>query len=180
MLDKYVDNEDPAKVRKSLLTITLLTVFFANVQFTANELSILGLKIVVDPGRLVAFGRLASGLLLCVFLLRALPQIVKSSEELHKRRIDRHERIQRSKIAESWGFDVPSPPADGPDAEFLELKTDIGYLRQKLEATYSILAFWASFFAVLFLDYALPVAAGVVASFYPYSVSNMITCLTVR
>ena len=60
VFDKYIENDDPAKVRKSLLTVALLTVFFANIQFVSNELSLLGLKLVLDPARLVAFGRIVS------------------------------------------------------------------------------------------------------------------------
>ncbi|AMY68484.1 hypothetical protein [Frigidibacter mobilis] len=73
MLDKYIDNDDPTKVRKSLLTVALLTVFFANIQFASNELSILGLRVVIDPARLVAFGQIASGGLTVIFVIRALP-----------------------------------------------------------------------------------------------------------
>ncbi len=175
MLDKYIENDDPAKVRKSLLTISLATLFIANVQFSTNQLSFFGLQVVIDSARLVAFGRIASGVLLVVFFLRSLSQILNSIKEIWNRRLGNLERVWRENLNASWGLDVPSEPEEGPAGEFQYLEEKVGYRQRRIEAFFERVNFWVSAFVFLCLDYALPLFAGVVAARFPYSFADIVT-----
>lgn len=177
MLDKYIDNDDPTKVRKSLLTVALLTVFFANIQFASNEMSILGLRVVIDPARLVALGRIASGTLCAIFVLRALPQIVKAFQDIAQRRLQRREASERLALMSHWDLDIPSAAEEGPEGEFEALDERFNHLRSRLEAHFHSMSLSASLIAVLSLDYAMPFAAGWIAASDPYQIADWITSL---
>lgn len=177
MLDKYVENDDPAKVRKALLTVAVMTMFFANIQFISNELSILGLRIVLDPARLIAFGRIASALLLSVFLLRSATNLVKAVQELHQRRIDDEKTVKMYCIYAE--YDAPPEYDSSPQGELNALEDTFNRRRQRLDRVYSSLSFWSSLCSVISVDYALPVCAGVIAIFFPNAVAELISHLAV-
>ena len=181
MLDKYIDNDDPVKVRRSMLTVALLTVFLANIRFTANELSILGLKVMIDPERLVALGRISSVILLMVFALRSLPQIVKAAEEYSQRSLAQKEKAERSNIFEDrYGPDVPDPPPhnhEDIDGMLDWIKRSFDLDRKYISRKFSQYSFIASMIAVVLLDYTLPVGTAIVAGFFPYALSDLVDCI---
>ena len=177
VFDKYIENDDPAKVRKSLLTVALLTVFFANIQFVSNELSLLGLKLVLDPARLVAFGRIVSSVLLLVFVLRSLPSLVKSILEIHQRWVDRKEYLRKLDVFAEW--DMPTDYRGSPEEDLKDIEETSASERRNIVRMYSSWGFWTAICGVICIDYALPVTAGIIAISYPYSVSELITCLAI-
>lgn len=177
VIDKIVDNDDPVRVRKSLLTVALFTIFFANIQFSANELSLLGLKLIVNPERLVALGRVSTALIFLIFLLRSLPKIVSTIQSLQERRLLSLRNAESADLTQTWGGNEPPYFDEGPNGEFEAHTYKFDYLEKSLQEKFTALNFWVALTSALLIDYALPVSAGIVATVSPYSVSDLISYL---
>ena len=174
MLDKYIDNSEPTKIRTSLLTISLLTVFFANITFASNELSFLGLEIIIEQPRLVAFGQIASTFLLLTFIIRSLPGAIKGYENIFERRMEKRKSIALHRIQYEYFGDDPAPPSYGPEGETQDVEAEFASARWRLNRLVERLFFVTSLLAMALLDYGLPVGVGVLAARYPYFLSDQI------
>lgn len=93
LLEKYVDDSDPKSVRRSLISVALFTLFVANIQVISGELSILGLRVIIEKERLVAFGQIVSAIFVLVFIFRSLTKIIQAIKELAEKRLARSQSM---------------------------------------------------------------------------------------
>ncbi|MBM3615789.1 MAG: hypothetical protein FJX28_10265 [Alphaproteobacteria bacterium] len=108
-------------------------------------------------------------------MLRSLPEMLNSIKDFQTRRLDSLERNLREDLNGSWGLDIPDPPEEGPDGELEQLESKVRFHHDRIEALFEKLSFWVSAFVFVCLDYALPIAVGIIATAYPYSLAELIT-----
>jgi len=174
MIDNYIDHGDEKKARKALLAVSISTILVANMKFATNKLDILGLELLIDQTQLVAFGKLTAVILLIVFIVRSIPGYLKLLHKLSVNRANRQEKLEKSRCAESWGLDTPTPPVDDPNEEIKELENEYKYRRAKIEETYSKITFVANAMALLVVDYGVPLTIGIVAARDPELVQSLL------
>jgi hypothetical protein len=99
--DISFDNE--AKVRKSIISISIALLVISNIKFSNNNLDLFGLELVVSPEKIGAVLRLSLSLLLIAqlfFILERIPQFIARSLAIKD---DRWWGLKQPEIAEFQG-----------------------------------------------------------------------------
>lgn len=163
------------KVRRSLLAVSIITIFICNMQLTASTLNILGLELVFDQDRLVAFGQIASGLLLLIFVFKSAPLYLSSLQDMESRRLARQEKSETDylvKMRDDIPFVKNTDSGDvSPQNQIDHLQTRFAMRRGQIEQKYTSLITLMGAFTILLVDFGVPLVIGTVAAFEPSVVS---------
>ena len=113
LIDLLSDNETVLKVRKNLLTLSLLLLFFASLQFLSNELNFFGLKVGVSHDKLIFIFRLVTAFVLIRFMLIIVTDLIGLSYNFLEQFDKKWEKETLSEFPQE-------PRPDEDDGYFLE------------------------------------------------------------
>jgi hypothetical protein len=174
MIDNYIDHADEKKTRRALLTVAIVTIFISNMEFGASTLKLLGLEFIFNQHRLVAFGQIASGILLMIYLIRSSPVYLSLLKDLAIRNISQRELEHTKRWTEIRdGVDTKVYPA-GPQGKLLEVGDRFTKYRSMTEQIFSIITAFMAAMAILVVDFGVPLTIGTIAAFDPGKVSSII------
>jgi hypothetical protein len=99
-LQAIIEHADLDRTRRSLYIAALFTFVIANAQFQSREMSIFGLRVIIDPEQLVALGRFSVTFLLCIFLLHSISNILALFEQFKRAAFDNWESAAKEELVE--------------------------------------------------------------------------------
>ena len=178
----YLDNSTESKARRNVLVAAGSTLLAANLRFTSNIFDFFGLKIAVEPDRIVAVGQLFCSLLIVIFIMRSLPGIIETVKLSWTSRFVKREHSELLELRyELFGADDDTGP-ESPEGDFSHAQAKLVRTREEMQERFN---FWHNLTLRLgnvFVDFVLPTAFGLIAIFFPSSVSNVLIPLaqTVR
>jgi len=178
----YLDNSTESKARRNVLVASGSTLLAANLRFTNNSLDLFGLKIAVEPDRIVAVGQLLCFLLILIFITRSMPRIIETIKLSWTNRFVKREHSELLDLRfELFGADDDTSP-DTPEGDFSHAQVRLMRIREETQSRFDFWHNCALSLANVFVDFVLPTAFGLTAILYPYSVSNVLIPLaqTVR
>jgi aspartyl-tRNA synthetase len=178
MIDNYTDHADEKKTRKSLLAVAITTIFLGNMEISSSTLTIFGLELVFDQDRLMAFGQIATSVLLVIFIFRSLPIYIASLHKISLNRLSQKENVTKKEWRVSWDVDVPAESKDGPDGEYQAIHHKFEYLRNQADQKFSTLIAIATAIAVVFVDFGVPLCIGFIAAVEPIIISDLVDEMT--
>uniref|UniRef100_UPI003B52291C hypothetical protein n=1 Tax=Roseovarius indicus TaxID=540747 RepID=UPI003B52291C len=174
LIENYLDHSDEKKARKALLAVSITTVMFACLDFSSNQLALLGIELIIHQDRVVGFGKLASGVLLFIYLVKSLPAYTALLKELSVERLKRSEALKKRKFEADWDLDIPPDHGYGPQGDYDAIESEIQHRRAQIEERYSRMTFFVSALTIMFVDIGVPVIVGTIATTQPEIVLHMI------
>jgi len=174
-LDSRLDWSDEKKAKKAMLSIAITTIIFANLQIElGSTLSIFGLRIAADQIQIVAFGQLATSLLLVVFIARVLPSQLQLF--LQNKMSDLEKRQEKLKVATSRN-EKPKSLREALD-EIPEHARKIVFALNTAELSrYSGWIVRAEIFALILVDNLIPLSIASAAILKPRLAGETATML---
>jgi hypothetical protein len=175
MIFDHLDPTDFKKARKSLLVVSLCTLFFATLQIDeGSKIEVFKFVLLVSQNKLVKLGQIATLLLSIVFIIKMIPNtlaVLKVSWLSRLSKIDRQEDLN---LQYSWGWDESDHFDGSPEGEIKELESRQGYRRTKSEKFFERNLALTNTIASLLLDIFLPLTLAVFAIFCPYYLAQSV------
>lgn len=174
--DKF-DPADNKSAKRSLLAFSIATLLLANTTIVSEELSILGLVFEVSQPRLIALGQLLSFSFLVLYLIKEIPHLLISFQLWSIGRLKKKHDFQQRNLADHWGYPGHDQYEDGPNGEFKELEDRHKWEQSNVERRFDPIIASFRVIAETTTRYLIPVATGILASCYPYSLDKLTSYL---
>ena len=174
--DKF-DPADNKSAKRSLLAFSIGTLLLANTTIVSEEISILGLVFEVSQPRLIALGQLLSFSFLVLYLIKEIPHLLVSFQLWSIGRLKKKHDLQKRNLADSFGHPGYDQYEDGPNGEYKELEDSQKWEQSNVERQFGSLIAPFRVIAETTTRYLIPVATGILASCYPYSLDKLTTYL---
>jgi hypothetical protein len=173
---QVADVESLIKTRRSLLVASITTLIFANLNFSTDKISFLGVEILMSQDTIVRLGQAGTLYFLVVFLLQAAPEFVKMFGWLWDTRIDSLERKAWNNFREEWNLDDDGyqEPIGGPEEDSDVIKWRFEQLRNRKSSWIGMLSVSTVLLANFFVAYLSPIIAALTCLLWPMAFATLV------
>jgi len=165
---RFFEYDDFKKTRRTLLYFSIATFLIAGVGIIDGTIDLFGLKVIVSQQRLVSTGKIATSALLAIYLVQAIPEVLKLWKAYLLARRDKIEKNEDKQLQDSWGYNYGKDYEDSPKGELEALNDGHKWRRTNIVQRWDAIVKAAQYLAIGSIEFLMPAVFGTLCVIDPY------------